>query len=435
VNIQVGLVGAGIVGGGVLEVFERQKAFFSSVLGLDIKLSMIAEKDSSKLIGLPLEGIQVTDNFQDILQNPNIQIVIELIGGITVAKEVVLRSIAAGKHVVTANKHLLAKFGYELFPAAEKKGVGVYFEGSVGGGIPIIKTLREGLVGNDIKKIHCIINGTTNYILTRIQNEHRPFLEILREAQKKGFAEADPSLDVDGIDAAHKVSIMASLAYGCWVKLDDVYTEGIRNITPVDVQNAEELGYVIKLLGIIQVQGEKLDVRVHPTMLRKDHLLTHVNGVFNGVLLKGDAAGSILVTGKGAGRHPTASAVIADMVDASRDIAMAGGKPRISMHFLNSQNQKKVVPIQEIESRYYLRFTVVDFPGVLARLTAELGQNEVSIASVMQKERAPADNVPVVILTHHAKEAQIRKAVEAIDRFDVVKLPTQVIRIEEEKEE
>lgn len=427
----IGLIGLGTVGGGVIEILEKQRVFFREHFGMDIRLAAVAERDETKTKNLP-DNIHITKEAKEIIGNPEIQIVIELVGGITAAKDIVMESIAAGKHVVTANKHLLAKFSKEIFPAAEKTEVDVYFEASVGGGIPIIKALRESLVANDIQKIQCIINGTTNYILTRIKSEKKPFDKILTDAQEKGFAEADPTFDVDGIDAAHKVVIMANLAYGCWVNLDDIYIEGIRNITPEDVSYADDLGYTIKLLGIIQKRDDKIDVRVHPTMLPHDHILANVNGVYNGVALKGDAIGSVLLTGKGAGRYPTASAVVSDVIDVCRNMA-AKARMRIPMSFFSPESRKSVVPIEEIESRFYLRFTVVDEPGVLANLTAQLGRKQVGIASVVQEERAPKDNVPVVILTHHAKEQALREAINEIDKMDVVKKPTQVIRIEEEK--
>lgn len=431
-TIKVGLVGLGTVGGGVAEVLLRQQSFFRKAFGLDLVLSKVAERDKAKWSGIPAGPVMVED-FRQIISDPEIRIVIELVGGIGVAKEVVLGSIAAGKHVVTANKHLIASCGTEIFPEADRKGVGVYFEASVGGGIPVIKTLRESMVANDLHKIQCIINGTTNYILTKIRQDKQPFDTVLADAQRRGFAEADPAFDIDGIDASHKVAIMASLAYGCWINHKDVYVEGIRHVSTDDVEYAEELGYVIKLLGIIAANGDRIDVRVHPAMLPKDHLLANVNGVYNGVVLRGDAVGSILLTGKGAGRYPTASAVVSDVIDISRNIQSNAGV-RIPMSFYGPQNRRATVPIQEIESRYYMRFSVMDMPGVLGRLTTVLGECQVSIASVVQKERAPADSVQVVILTHHAREQFVREAVDKIEKLEIARTPTQVIRIEEEEE-
>ncbi len=431
-TIKIGLIGLGVVGGGVVEVLLRQKDFFKHAFGIDLDLAAIAEKDKSKWAMVP-KGPKMVDDYQQILSDPEIRIVIELIGGVGIAKKAVMGAIAAGKHVVTANKHLIAACGQEIFPEADRRGMSVYFEASVGGGMPVIKALRESLVANDLHKVQCIINGTTNYILTRIRQEKQPFETILAEAQQKGFAEADPALDVDGIDASHKVAIMASLAHGCWIDHKDVYVEGIRHITPEDVAYAEDLGYVIKLLGIIGVKGDRIDVRVHPAMLPEDHLLANVNGVYNGVVLRGDAVGSILLTGKGAGRYPTASAVVSDIIDICRNI-QSNAQTRIPMSFYGPQNRRRTVPISEIESRYYLRFTVIDVPGVLGRLTTALGEQQVSIASVVQKERAPRDNVPIVILTHHAREQFVRDAVARIEKTEIVRAPTQLIRIEEEEE-
>lgn len=431
--VKVGLIGAGTVGGGVIEVLQRQHNFFLREFGLDIRLTRIAEKDASKTQNLKFDGVVISQNADDVIRDPEIQIVVELVGGIGIAKDIILKSIESGKHVVTANKHLLAKFGHEIFPAADKRTVSIYFEGSVGGGMPIIKALRESLVANDIENIRCIINGTTNYILTRMRREKKSFAEILTDAQKLGYAEADPAFDIDGIDAAHKVAIMASLAYGCWVNIDDIYIEGIRNITAEDVAYAEDLGYVVKLLGVIRNRTTEIEARVHPALLPREHLLANVDGVYNGVALIGDAAGSILMTGKGAGRYPTASAVVSDIVDICRNIA-SNAPLRAPMSFYCPEKRKKVKPILEVESRYYFRFTVIDKPGVLGKLTGVLGNHQISIASVVQKERAPHENVPVIFLTHHAKEKAVRDAIREIDKLDVVKQPTQIIRIEQEEE-
>lgn len=432
-TIQIGLIGAGTVGGGVAEIINRQSGFLRSELGLDMKLSVIADMDTKKAEALNLKDVRVTPDADSVIQDPDIDIIVELIGGTGAARELVIKSLKAGKHVVTANKHLLAKHGREIFPVAHAAKRDLYFEASVGGGIPVIKALRESMVPNEIENIQCIINGTTNYILTRMKDEKKPFDVILKDAQMLGFAEADPTFDIEGIDAAHKVTLLAGLAYGCSVTFEDIYVQGICGITAEDIAYADDLGYVIKLLGIVRKQGEKIDARVHPVMLPAKHLLAAVNGVYNGVLMEGDSVGSILLTGKGAGRHPTAAAVVSDIIDIARNMN-AGAPARIPMQYYSDENKKDIFPIKEIETRYYLRFSVVDMPGVLAKLTGGLGGRNVSIKSVIQKETDKTAAVPVVILTHRAKEADVMAAVEEINSLEIVKSPAQVIRVEEVKE-
>ncbi|NLE02901.1 MAG: homoserine dehydrogenase, partial [Fibrobacter sp.] len=336
------------------------------------------------------------------------------------------------KHVITANKALISEYGPEIFECAEKNGVSVYFEAAVGGGMPVIKTIREGLVGNNVYSIKTIINGTCNYILSTMTAQGQPFEEVLKEAQAKGYAEADPTLDVGGGDSGHKVTIMASLISGGYIPYDKISIEGITSISSDDISFASELGYTIKLLGVIKKEqnSEQLDVRVHPVMLHSKHIMASVSEAYNAVLLEGDAVGQILLYGKGAGEMPTASAVVSDVIDVARNIS-ASSPIRIPMSYYTSSKAIQVKPIETIVSRYYLRFTVTDKPGVLASITSFLGNEGISIASVMQKEGYSDKSVPVIILTHTASEKGIRTAIESIEKMDYIKDKTQVLRIED----
>jgi homoserine dehydrogenase len=431
-EIQIGLVGAGIVGGGVIKILHQRIDKIKNELGLPIRLARIAEKDPARLSSLPVDSAVCTTDFQDILRDDAIQIVIELVGGTTFAKELVLSALDRKKHVITANKALLAEHGPEIFEAAAKNGVSVYFEAAVGGGMPVIKTIREGLVGNGIFSITTIINGTCNYILSKMYTEGIAFANALKDAQKKGYAEADPTLDVGGGDTGHKVAILASLVSGGYVPFQAISIEGITGIGKEDISFARELGYTIKLLGIIKksAQGDELDVRVHPAMLHGNHILASVSNAYNAVLIEGDAVGRILLYGKGAGEMPTASAVVSDIVDVARNIL--GSSPvRIPMKHYSASHSIQIKPVDTVTSRYYLHFTVLDRPGVLASITGHLGQMGISLASVMQKEGFPERGVPIVILTHEATEKNLRTALENIEKMDFIKHRTQVLRIED----
>lgn len=430
--INIGLVGAGTVGGGVVKVFQKQKEFFRKSLGLSLNLKRIVDIDPARFKELPTGDALCTENADDIINDKDIQIVVELVGGTTVAKTVQLRALTAKKHVISANKALLAEHGPEIFETAEKNNVSVFFEASVGGGMPVIKTSRESLVANDILSVKTIINGTCNYILSQMTEKGLPFDDVLKAAQKKGYAEADPTLDIGGGDTGHKVSIIASLLYGGYVPFHKIYIEGITEVTAEDIAFAKELGYSIKLLGIIKRDpgSAMLDVRVHPTMLHRDHILSSVTDVFNAILIEGDAVGPVVIYGKGAGEMPTASAVVGDIIDVARNIA--GGSPkRVPMNFYSVQNELSIQPITTITTRYYLRFSVVDKPKVLATISSVLGEQGISIASVMQKEGYQDDFVPVIILTHEATESSLQKAIATIEKTDIVKRKTQIIRIEE----
>ncbi len=432
-DCKIGLIGAGTVGGGVVKIFEKQKDFFTKELGLSLVLKRIVDKDITLFANIPTADAICTDNADDIINDPEIQIVIELIGGTTTAKTLMLHALSTGKHVVTANKALLAEYGPEIFETAEKNNVSVFFEASVGGGMPVIKTIRESMISNDIISVKTIINGTCNYIFTQMAEKGLPFNDVLKKAQESGYAEADPTLDIGGGDTGHKLAIMASLLYGRYVPYEKIYIEGITKITAEDILYAKSLGYCIKLLGIIKKDLETnsiIDIRVHPAMLHTDHILASISNVFNAVLIEGDAVGPVLLYGKGAGEMPTASAVIADLVDIFRNITENAPK-RIPMHFYRSDNTMQVLPVSKVTTRYYLRFSVVDKPKVMAAISTVLGEHNISIASVIQKEGTSRDFVPVIILTSKAIEENLQNAISEIEHLDIVKQKTQIIRIEE----
>jgi homoserine dehydrogenase len=430
--IGLGLAGAGTVGGGVVKAFREKEQFFRKDLGLPVKLARIVDADASRFAALPTGDAVCSGDLTDILGDQGIGIVIELIGGTTTAKDFILSALARGKHVVTANKALLALHGPEIFEAAERNEVSVYFEASVGGGMPVIKTIREALVGNDASSVKTIINGTCNYILTRMAATGLPFAEALREAQAKGYAEANPALDIGGGDSGHKVAIIASLLHSGYLPFSAVSVEGISGLTPEDIEYADELGYVIKLLGIVERKGPDapIEARVHPAMLRREHILASVSDAFNAVLLHGNNVGDILLYGKGAGELPTASAVMSDIADVARNIL--GGTPRrLSMGYYREARRLPVKPLAEHVSRYYLRFSVVDRPGVLAAIATVFGKHSISISSVMQREAVEGQSVPVIFLTHEAVEAGLRAALAEIAVMDFNLAATQVIRIED----
>jgi homoserine dehydrogenase len=431
-TIQIGVVGAGTVGGGVVKLLARKAGAFDERLGLPLRLARIADPVEARFAELPVGEARCSARAEDVLADPEIDIVVELIGGTTTARELILEALRRGKHVVTANKALIAEQGPALFQAAQEARVSLYFEASVGGGMPAIKTIREALVGNDLVSITAIINGTCNYVLTQMEAHGWDFARALGEAQRQGYAEADPALDVEGRDAGHKVAIMASLVHGGYLPYDRLSVEGITRIGPEDVAVARELGYCIKLLGIIRREHREheVDVRVHPVLLHRDHILASVSGVMNAVLLEGDAVGPILLYGRGAGEMPTASAVVSDIVDVARNL-QSGAPLRIPMDYYARDNLLRLKPLDVLESRYYLRFSVEDEPGVLAAIATALGRHRISIASVMQKEVNHPDFVPVIFLTHDAVEKSVRDAVAEVERLPFVRRPTQLIRIED----
>ena len=433
-EIQVGLLGCGTVGTGVAKLLIESGQIIRARLGADLNLKRVADLDIRKDRGIPFKENVLTTDSEAVVNDPEIDIIIEMIGGERIAKELILKAIQNGKQIITANKALLATHGNMLFKAADEKGVDLAYEAAVGGCMPIIKTMRESLVANCIQSMTGILNGTCNYILTQISDQHSTFSDALAEAQKKGYAEADPTLDVEGIDTAHKIAILTALAYGTEINLPDVYIEGISKITPLDVEFAEHFGYRIKLLAISKKQRNTIEARVHPTMIPFDNLLSNVNGTLNAVMVSGDAVGDIMLYGKGAGMMPTASAVISDAVDIARNL-MTGTTCRIPpLAFQKDDIQKiKIMPMDEIVTHYYFRFVVLDRPGVLSKISGVLGQHQISIQSVQQKGRKTDGAVPVVMVSHRAKEADVQKALIKINDLDVVSERTTLIRIEDEQ--
>ena len=431
--IQVGLFGIGTVGSGTFNVLARNREEIVRRAGRDIVISMVADLDTGRAERIVKGRAIVTANADDIINNPEIEIVIELIGGYTFARDLVLRAIRAGKHVVTANKSLLATHGNEIFAAAREKGVVVAFEAAVAGGIPIIKALREGLTANRIEWIAGIINGTSNFILSEMRDKGLPFADVLREAQRLGYAEADPSFDIEGVDAAHKLTIMSAIAFGIPMQFGAAHVEGITKLTREDIQYAEELGYRIKLLGITRRTGAGIELRVHPTLIPTKRLIANVEGVMNAVLVKGDAVGATLYYGAGAGAEPTASAVIADLVDVARAHTI---DPQQRVPHLAFQPDQlagtPILPIGEVITSYYLRLRVKDQPGVLADITRVLAEHAISIDAMVQKEPAEGqEQVDIIMLTHLALERKVDAAIALIEVLPVVLGQVTRIRLEE----
>ncbi|MCX7886636.1 MAG: homoserine dehydrogenase [Verrucomicrobiae bacterium] len=426
-QVNIGLVGAGVVGSGVVKNLARNAELIADRLGLRLHLKWVCDKDPSRLRTLPVPEEAKTTDARRVLDDPDVPVVVELVGGTGFAREFILGALRRGKVVVTANKALLALYGEEIFAAAAQARSNLFYEASVCGGIPIIKALREGFVANRFPLIYGIVNGTCNYILSRMSAEDKDFGEALTEAQRLGYAEADPSLDIDGTDSAHKATILASLAHGFWTGFENTYVEGIRHVSRVDIQVARELGYVIKLLAIIKASDGAVEVRVHPTMIPQRHVLAGVNGVFNAVAVRGDVVGDTMFYGRGAGADATSSAVIADLADAALNLR-SGNVQRVPA-FVPHQIHPRVRTIDEVWSRYYLRLTVEDRPGVLARISRILGDRQISIASVLQRESA-TNIVPLIMMLHTAQDRPVREAVAEIDRLDVVKDKTVLLRVE-----
>lgn len=431
-RINVGLIGFGTVGTGLVRILQEKAKLLEERLGLSIVLKRIADLDVTKDRGIKVNPAILSTKASDVIEDPEIAIVVELIGGLEPARAFILQAIGKGKHIVTANKALLAVHGPEIFKAADESGVDLGFEGSVGGGIPIIRSLKEGLVANKIRVIFGILNGTSNYILSEMTHQGLKFQEVLKKAQELGYAEADPTLDIEGIDTAHKLSILLSLAYGVQVRMEDIYTEGISAVAPMDVEYAKELGYHIKLLAIAKSDGGPIEARVHPTLLPADHLLATVNGPFNAIFVKGDAVGSTLFYGAGAGMMPTASAVVSDLVDLCRNIRLGVSRrvPLLSYQPAHLR-EGEIKNIHDITSTYYLRFTVVDRPGVLSRISGILGDLDISIASVIQKGRRIEKAVTIYMVTHEAREKNMQKALQVIDRLPAIVDKTVLLRIED----
>ncbi len=429
--VKVGLLGLGTVGGGTLNVLHRNAVEISRRAGRDIVVSHAAAREYNPDDLDGLENVRISDDAFAVVRDPEVDVVVELIGGYSPARELVLEAIEHGKHVVTANKALIALHGNEIFSAAQKKGVTVAFEAAVAGGIPIIKALREGLAANHIEWIAGIINGTGNFILTEMRDKGRDFADVLKEAQALGYAEADPTFDVEGIDAAHKLTILASLAFGIPLQFDACYTEGITRIETQDVEYAEELGYRIKHLGVTRRTSEGVELRVHPTLIPERRLIANVDGVMNAVLVKGDAVGPTLYYGAGAGSLPTASAVVADIIDVARTLTTDPGNRVPHLAFQPDElSDLPVLGMDKVETAFYLRLTVEDKPGVLARVTGILGDSGISIEAVKQKEPLEGETeVPLVLLTHRVLEGDMNRALEAIEAMDAVKSVSR-IRVE-----
>jgi len=428
-TIHVGIIGFGTVGSGTAEVLVAQAKALSRKTNLIINLKTVAD---TRATSLPeqFRGCTLTRNADDIFNDPDIAIVVELIGGIEPAKSFILKAIEAGKHVVSANKALFSTHGREIFEAATRKGVEVGFEASVGGGIPVIKALKEGLAANTIQSIMGIMNGTANFILSQMTDHGLAFATVLKEAQAKGYAEADPTYDVEGIDTAHKLVILMIMAYGINIRLEDVSIEGISRIEPIDIEFARQFGYRIKLLAISHNHGDHIEARVHPTMVPEDHLLANINGAFNGINFCGDMVGDVLFYGQGAGKMPTGSAVAADIVDIARNIAFGCLNRVPSLAFLPGEIRDCVItPMEKISCPYYFRISAVDKPGVLATIAGILGKNEISIESVIQKKRQDVGSVPVVIRTHEAQEKAVVEAIREIDSLAIVTEKTVIIRV------
>ncbi len=432
-TIKVGLLGIGTVGGGTFTVLKRNQQEIQRRTGKTIEIVKVADRNLELARKVTEGKVEVTDDAFSVVNDPNVDVVVELIGGYGIAKDLVLKAIENGKHVVTANKALIALHGSEIFAAAQKKGVIVAFEAAVAGGIPIIKALREGLAANRIEWIAGIINGTTNFILSEMREKGLAFSDVLGEAQRLGYAEADPTFDVEGIDAAHKLTILSAIGFGIPTQFDKAYTEGITKLESKDIRYAEELGYRVKLLGISKRTAAGVELRVHPTLIPEKRLVANVNGAMNAVVVKGDAVGPTLYYGAGAGAEPTASAVVADLIDVAR-LASASAEQRVP--YLGFQPDQMadlpILPIGEIESAYYLRMRALDKPGVLAEVTKILGDRDISIDAMMQKE--PDENeteADIIILTHVTKEKNMDAAIAAIEALAAIDGKLTRIRMEE----
>jgi len=428
-EIGLGLLGFGTVGAGVVEGLQRNGDLMASRSGVRLVLRKIADLDLERDRGVKVDRSVLTTDAMSVIRDPSVHIIIELIGGVGIARELVTEALKMGKPVVTANKKLLAEYGAGLFALADANKVDLRFEASVAGGIPIIQALRDGLIANHIPNLYGILNGTCNYILTRMEQEGLPFDQVLKAAQDAGFAEAEPSLDIDGHDTAHKAALLASLAYGFPVPLSAMYVEGIRGIAREDIAYAADMGYRVKLLAIVKKHADAVSLRVHPALVPVHHMIASVSGVFNAVMVSGDIVGDTLYYGRGAGRLPTASAVLSDVVEVARQLATQ------SRHhlpvFIPEGEKPSIEPIDAIACRHYLRMTVQDKPGVLARVAGILGDHHVSIATMIQKDRAEKGMAEMIMMTHAAMEKNCRAALKEIDALDVIGAPTVRLRVED----
>ncbi len=434
-QVNLGMVGGGTVGGGVYEALQKNGPLMASRLNVGLRVARVAVKNPEKARATRIPRSLLTADWREAVCDPDIHLVAELIGGTTIAREVVLTALKLGKPVVTANKALLSAHGEELFTAARKFGANLYYEASVAGGIPIIKALREGFVGNRITALHGIVNGTCNYILTRMKLEGADFASVLADAQKLGYAETPPDLDVDGHDAAHKTGILASLAHGFWVNPKKIHVEGIRNVTALDIQFAGELGYTIKLLGIVKKlqTGCSVQVSVYPALIPNAHVMASVNHAFNAVFVRGDIVGDALFYGRGAGKEATASAVLSDLGDAALDLKL-GTKHRLPA-FVPHDCSGRVAPIEEVVSQYFVRLNVTDRPGVLAHVATIFGKSNIGISSVIQPEGHEGKTVPLIFMLHHATHGAVWSALKQIGRLPAIKSRPVMIRVESFEQE
>jgi len=436
-QVNLGMIGGGTVGSGVFHAWQKNGSLLAARLGVEIVFRKIAVKAFDEPRPYPITRELMTTDWREVVNDPEIQIVIELVGGTGIAKTMVLSALAVGKTVVTANKALLSAHGPELFAAAAKGGANLYYEASVCGGIPIIKSLREGFAANQFPAIYGIVNGTCNYILSRMKAEGADFAAVLADAQQQGYAETPPDLDIDGLDAQHKTGILASLAHGFWVDHHQIHTEGIREVSKLDMKFAAKLGYTIKLLGIVKQiaspaaggnRKSAIQVSVYPALIPSDHVLASVNQVFNAVFVRGDIVGDTLFYGRGAGKDATASAVLSDVADAALDLKL-GTKVRVPP-FVAFAGKGRVAPLDEVTSQYYVRFSIVDRPGVLAKIAAIFGAAKIGIASVIQPEAHEGETVPLILMIHEAPNSAMRKALAKIAKLPVVKAQPVMFRVE-----
>jgi homoserine dehydrogenase len=435
-DIKVGLIGFGTVGSGVAKILQKNSRLIEKRLGARLILKRVADVDLKTDRGVKLKRGVLTRRAEDVIKDPEIDIVMELMGGVEPAKTFILNAIGNKKHIVTANKALLALHGEEIFREAQRYGVDVNFEASVGGGIPLIRSIKEGLVANRIHSIFGILNGTSNYILSKMTDEGRNFKEVLKEAQEKGYAEADPTYDIEGIDAAHKLAILIRLAFGTPLQFKEIFIGGISQITPLDIQFSREFGYRIKLLAIAKMEKGRIEAHVHPTMIPEGHLLSTVEGVFNAIYIKGDAVGPALFYGQGAGQMPTGSAVVSDLVELGRNVLTQASGRRVPL--LSFQEWAiEEIPLKKMDDvvmPFYMRFSALDRPRVLSKISGILGKNDISISAVIQKGRQVNGAVSVVMMTHEAKEKNVRRALKEINRLGVILGKTMFIRVENELE-
>ena len=431
-EIGVGLLGFGTIGAGVVKLMGQNASLIEEKLGVRLRLRKVADLDITTDRGVSVEPGVLTRNADEVLNDPKISVIIELIGGYNIARDFILKAIENGKHIVTANKALLAVHGEEIYAAAARKRVEVRYEAAVGGGIPVLSAIKGNMAANHFGTVLGILNGTCNYILTRMTQEGADFAEVLKNAQELGYAEADPTFDVEGVDTAHKLAILVSLCFGTRVDFKDIYTEGISAISSIDINYAKEFGFKIKLLAIGKMDGERVEARVHPTMIPLNYPMADVDGVFNAVRLTGDFVDTVMFYGRGAGMDPTASAIVGDVMAIARNLTAGIGRRSAPLGYLDNRLKNlEIKPMGDILGKYYLRFSVLDKPGVLARITGVLGKFNISIESMIQSARMAGETVPIVIMTHEALEKDIRLALEEIDCLDVISEKSRLIRIED----